>query len=83
LIDHRGPGLHLALANAVEGLHILLLHGLDGDKPHLRPANGFANARGSIGVIFLALDVRPDKLGTQELHRVAERGQLAGPVMAQ
>ena len=30
----------------------MLLRGLDGDEPRARPADGFANARGILGVVF-------------------------------
>ena len=82
MIHQRGPTLDLALANAAEGLHILLLRGLDGDEPCARPADGFAKARGIIGVVFLELHIRPDKLETHEIRRIAKLSQLTDPAVA-
>ena len=65
----------------MQSLDTLLLDGLQGGKPHLRPAGSFADARGIIHIIFLALHIGPDKLGTHELRRVAKLGKLAGPVL--
>ena len=61
---HAVLGLE-AFAQAVRAQHALLLDALDGHEVHLRPAGGFADRRGVVGVVLAAgalAAVRADEL---------------------
>ena len=63
LIPQLRTAADQAAADVMKRLQILLSDGLQGNKPHLGPADGLTN-RGSIPcIILLAGQIRLDKLG--------------------
>jgi hypothetical protein len=61
--------------------HGLLLDILDGDEPHRRPSDRFADRFGLGNIVLVALDVRSHDLWRNQLDGVSQRLQLASPVM--
>ena len=51
-IDQRGPRLAQLLADAMQGLEVLLLHPFDGYKAHRRPRNGLTDGFGISRIAF-------------------------------
>ena len=73
-----------AFAQAVHAQHALLLDALDGHEVHLRPAGGFADRRGVVGVVLAAhtlAAIRADELRGDDARVQAQGDQLARPVM--
>jgi hypothetical protein len=56
--------------NTVRCLRILLLDSFHPDKPHPRPAHGFADGFGINAIILVALDVRFDELRGDEPYTI-------------
>ena len=81
LVDLRGALFGQPTADAVQAQHGLLIFGLDRDKAHVGPTDGFADGLGIVVVILAALAIRSDKAGRNDPGIVAEFGQLPGPVV--
>jgi hypothetical protein len=65
----------------VHGLDILLFHGLDRYEPHVGSAHRFTDGLGVVGVVLVALYLRFDELGGDQLDGIPSRLKLACPVM--
>ena len=63
-------------------LGILLFYTLDRDKTHTRPAHGLTDCLSVNDVVLVALDVRLDELGCNQLDLIAPLLKLTGPVMS-
>src|SRR3954469_20982420 len=59
----------------------LLVRALEGDKAHGGPLSGLADRFGIGHVVLLSLDERLDVRRRDQLHHVAELGDLAAPVV--
>jgi hypothetical protein len=55
---------------------------LCGYKPHVRPADRFADRLRIGGIILVCLHVWFDELRCHQLHGVPETGELTGPVVS-
>ena len=64
----------------MEGLHILLLDGLQRHESHLRPLHGFADRLRVIPVILVAPAEGLDELRADDADRVALVLKLPGPM---
>jgi hypothetical protein len=71
----------LFLARRVQRQDGLLIDCLEGHKAHVSPRGRLTNGRSIGGIVFLALDVGLDVLRRHQAHVVAERAQLAAPVV--
>jgi hypothetical protein len=64
------------------GLNILLCNTLYRHKAHVRPAHGFADRFGMVGVVLVALHLRFYELRWYQPDRIASRLQFLRPVMS-
>ncbi|MNN83861.1 hypothetical protein D3C81_2009520 [compost metagenome] len=74
--------LHESLTRTVQGQHRLLFNILDWHKPHGWPSHSLADGLGICCVIFVALDIGFDELGSHESHGMAQFLKLAGPIVS-
>jgi hypothetical protein len=69
------------MARAMKHQAALLLGRLGLDKPHVGPGDGFADGLGVSGIVLLSLDVRLYVGRRHQAHGMAERLELARPMM--
>jgi hypothetical protein len=79
--DHGAPLPDQKIARPVEQQRRLALRRLDRNEAHARPLNRFADRLRVRHVVLLALHVRLDELRRHQAHVVAERRDLARPVV--
>jgi hypothetical protein len=60
LMGYGGARLDQILADPVHPLEVLLLRTFHGDTAHRWPAHGFADARGIVRIMLVALHLRCD-----------------------
>ena len=72
---------HPALADPVDRLDVLLIHGLHRHEAHVRAGHRLADRLGVTRVVLVGLHVRFDELGRDQSHGVPEFLEFTGPVM--
>ena len=80
-IDHCGLLPDKEMASAMEHQAALLLWRLGRDEPHVRPGDRLTDRLGVSGIILLSLDVRLHISRRHQANGMAERLELARPVM--
>src|SRR5688572_28972014 len=80
-IDHRGLLPDKEMAGAMEHQAALLFGRLGRDESHVRPSDRLADCLGIGGVVLLPLDVGLHISRRHQANSMAERLELARPVM--
>ena len=80
-IDHRGLLADEHVAGAVKHQAALLLRRLGRHEPHVGSGDGFTNCLCVSHVVLLAFDVGLHVSRRHQSHGMAERLEMAGPVM--
>ena len=80
-VDHRGLLADEELARAMEHQAALLLGRLGLDKPHVGPGHCFTDGLSISSIVLLSLDVRLHIGRRHQAHVMAERLELARPMM--
>src|SRR5687767_14898568 len=80
-IDQGSAHLHEAFPGAVEGLDILLGEPFHRDKAHRRPCHRFPDGFSVPSIVLMGLDIRFDKLGRHQLHRMPMLAEPSCPIM--
>jgi hypothetical protein len=80
-IDHRGLLADEQVTGTMQRQATLLLGRLGRDEPHVRPGNRFADRLCINGIILVPLHIRFHIGRRHQAHSVAERSQLARPMM--
>lgn len=81
LVGESGALADQGCARSMQRQDGLLLGGLDRGETHRGPGDGLADGHGVVGIVLVALAGGRDESRCHEPHLVAERAQLAGPVM--
>ena len=80
-IDHGGLLADKEMARAMQHQATLLLGGLGLDKPHVGPGDCFADRLGIGGIVLMAFDIRLHIGRRHQARGMAERLELARPMM--
>jgi len=81
LVDHGSASRDQTITNAVDGLQIELVIGLDWDEAHVLALHSFGDCLRIHKVVLVGLHVRPHKPRTHQPDLVTALANLAGPIM--